>query len=127
MAPSVEVILWVASQERARAFWRAALAVEPVLDVPGMTAFDLDGVRLGLMPRDDVADLLGRGVVGEGGAPDAELYLRVDDVAAAVGRFLAAGRREISAPALRPWGEVAGYGLDPDGHVVALASRGGAA
>ena len=88
-----------------------------------MTAFDLGGVRLGLMPRADVAELLGRQVVGESGTADSELYLLVEDVEAAYGRFVAAGAAPISPPSQRTWGDVAGYVREPDGHVVAVASR----
>jgi uncharacterized protein len=123
VAPTAEVILWVASIDRARAFWRAALGAEPVLDVPGMTAFDLNGLRLGLMPRADIAELLGSAVVGPAGAPDSELYLLVDDAETAFARLLAAGASVVAPLARRPWGDIAGYGLDPDGHVIAVASR----
>lgn len=119
-----EVILWVASQERSRAFWRMALEAEPVLDVPGMTAFELGGVRLGLMPREDIAALLGAATVRDEPAPDSELYLLVDDVDAAFARLVSAGATPLSPPAPRSWGDIAGYVLDPDGHVVAVASRG---
>jgi len=29
----------------------------------------------------------------------------------------------ISPPTLRPWGDTVAYGADPDGHIVAFASR----
>jgi uncharacterized protein len=118
-----EVILWVSSQERSRAFWRIALGLEPVLDVAGMTAFDLDGLRLGLMPREDIGALLGPAVLHGDAAPDSELYLLVRDVETAFERLLAAGASPVALPAPRPWGDVAGYALDPDGHVIAVASR----
>jgi catechol 2,3-dioxygenase-like lactoylglutathione lyase family enzyme len=119
-----ELILWVASQQRSRAFWGAALDAEPVVDVPGMTSFDLGaGLRLGLMPREDVAALLGDAVGGAAGQAS-ELYLLVDDADLAYERFLAAGATAISPPSRRPWGDRAGYAADPDGHVVAVAERG---
>ena len=129
MPDAVEVILYVADQARARAFWAAALGREPVLDVPGMTSFELPGggVRLGLMPAADIVALLGPGLPdprSADGVPRAELYLLEANVAAAVDRLLAAGAVPVSPLLARPWGDVAAYFLDPDGHVVAVAERG---
>lgn len=124
----VEVILYVASQAASRAFYRVALDLEPVLDVPGMTSFELPGgVRLGLMPEEDAAELLGGSVPAPAnarGVPRAELYLLVADLDGACGRLRSAGARELSPAAMRPWGDTAAYFTDPDGHVVAVAERG---
>jgi catechol 2,3-dioxygenase-like lactoylglutathione lyase family enzyme len=128
MPDEVEVILYVADQARARAFWAAALAREPVLDVPGMSSFAvLPGLRLGLMPAADIAALLGQAIPdprSADGVPRAELYLLEPDVEVAVERLRAAGGREVSALAMRPWGDRAAYFADPDGHIVAVAERG---
>ena len=61
---AAEFILYVADQARATAFYRHVLAAEPVLDVPGMTEFDLGGATLGLMPAADMEDLLARQILG---------------------------------------------------------------
>ena len=55
--------------------------------------------------------------------PPAMHTLRVPDAEAAHARALAAGARELSAPAPRGWGERVGYCQDPDGHVLAFAQR----
>ena len=55
---AAQFILYVADQARARDFYRRVLAAEPVLDVPGMTEFDLGGATLGLMPAADIEALL---------------------------------------------------------------------
>lgn len=115
-----EFILYVADQARARDFYAVVLAQEPVLDVPGMTEFDLGGALLGLMPIADVETLLGDAVQpGEG--QRCELYLRRPGAAEALARAATAGGRMVSDLALRPWGETVGYVLDPDGHVLAFA------
>ncbi len=115
-----EFILYVADQARARSFYAAVLGQEPVLDVLGMTEFDLGGALLGLMPAVDITALLGEAVrVGEG--QRCELYLRRPDAAEALARVASAGGRVVRDLALRPWGETAGYALDPDGHVLAFA------
>jgi catechol 2,3-dioxygenase-like lactoylglutathione lyase family enzyme len=124
---TVHVILYVRDQAAASAFWRAVLDCPPVLDVPGMTEFAL-GTRvvLGLMPEAGIRALLGPSLPDPAqarGVPRAEVYLVVDDAAAYHARALAAGAVELSALARRSWGDDAAYGLDPDGHVIAFATR----
>lgn len=120
------LILYVADQRRSAEFYRAVLGVAPTLDVPGMTEFRLaEGAVLGLMPEDGIARLLGAGVAHPSaarGVPRAELYLVVGDAAAVHERAVEAGAREVSPVAAREWGHVVGYSLDPDGHVLAVAS-----
>ena len=118
---STELILYVADQNRARRFYAALLGLAPSLDVPGMTELDLDGLTLGLMPTADILALL-PGIDG-GQGQRCELYLRRPDADVILERLTRAGGRLLSPMAPRPWGEVVGYGLDPDGHVIALARR----
>ena len=119
-------ILYVADPARSVAFYRLALDRAPSLDVPGMAEFVLrDGCVLGLMPEDGIVRLLGAGLSHPSqarGVARAELYLLVADPAAAHARALAAGARELSPVLPRDWGHVAGYSLDPDGHVIAFAA-----
>lgn len=117
-------ILYVADQAASARFYRAVLAVEPRLDVPGMTEFALDGAVLGLMPVAGIRRLLGDALpdpTAGAGVPRAELYLVVDDPASLHARALAAGARELAPLAARDWGHAAAYSLDPDGHVLAFA------
>lgn len=118
-------VLYVRDQVASATFYRRVLAREPVLDVPGMTEFELaGGARLGLMPESGIRRLLGERLpdpARANGVPRAELYLRVLDPAAAHARALAAGGIELSPLAPRDWGDVAAYALDLDGHVLAFA------
>ncbi|MBX3464980.1 MAG: VOC family protein [Planctomycetes bacterium] len=127
---AAHLVLYVADQARSRAFYERALAIAPRLDVPGMTEFELPGgAVLGLMPEASIRRLLGPVLpdpAAARGVPRAELYLLVDDPRAAHARALAAGARELGAPAPRDWGHTAGYLLDPDGHVLAFAGVRGA-
>ncbi len=123
----MHVILYVAEQARATAFYRAVLAAEAVLDVPGMTEFRIsNSCVLGLMPEAGIRRLLGEALPDPArahGVPRAELYLVVPDAAAWHARALAAGARELSALTARDWGARVSYVLDPDGHVVAFAEE----
>jgi uncharacterized glyoxalase superfamily protein PhnB len=92
-----------------------------------MTEFTLaEGAVLGLMPEAGIKALLGQGLPDPAtarGIPRSELYLVVNKPGAHHERALAAGARELSPLARRDWGDDAAYSLDPDGHVIAFASR----
>ena len=92
-----------------------------------MTEFALGTqVVLGLMPEAGIRSLLGPSLpdpAAARGIPRAELYLVVEDAAAYHSRATAAGAIELSAMTRQSWGDNAAYSLDPDGHVVAFATR----
>jgi len=83
------------------------------------------GGALGLYERDGYAELVGAAPaeIPEGRVSAAYLYVRVDDVEAAVRQLEAAGGRSLGELAARPWGETAAWFADPDGNVVAVAQR----
>ncbi len=121
----IEFILYVKDQDQATAFYKAVLACEPTLNVPGMTEFELrDRVVLGLMPASGIRRLLGDAIQDPDLAdqiPRAELYLSVDSAQAWVDRALAAGGKLLSPVSLKNWGDCVGYVADLDGHVLAFA------
>ncbi len=129
LAEGVHFILFVRDQGAAARFYRRALGIEPSLDVPGMTEFELGaGTILGLMPEAGIKGLLGDAIpdpARAGGIPRVEIYLRVDDPAVWYQRAISAGARELSPLAPRDWGDEAAYAIDPDGHVIAFARRPG--
>jgi uncharacterized glyoxalase superfamily protein PhnB len=92
-----------------------------------MTEFTLGAhVVLGLMPEAGIRSLLGPSLpdpAAAHGIPRAELYLVVEDAAAYHARAQAAGASELSPLTRRSWGDDAAYSLDPDGHVIAFATR----
>jgi catechol 2,3-dioxygenase-like lactoylglutathione lyase family enzyme len=124
----VHFILYVADQRRSTSFWTAVLDRQPSLDVPGMTEFAVaQGAILGLMPEAGIRGLLGSKLpdpATASGIPRNEVYLIVGDPAAYHRRALAAGAVELSALALRSWGDTVAYSIDPDGHVLAFACNG---
>jgi lactoylglutathione lyase len=119
-----EFILYVQDQPRSRDLYRVLLDREPVLDAPGMTEFDLGGCKLGLMPASGIARIITPALphpdAGHG-VPRCELYLRVDDLAAAIARAVTASLAVVSPATDRDWGDRVAYFADPDGHVIALA------
>jgi hypothetical protein len=90
-----------------------------------MTEFPLaDGAILGLMPEAGIRKLLGPRLpdpATASGIPRSEVYLVVSDPGAYHLRALAAGAAELSALALRSWGDNVAYSIDRDGQVTAFA------
>lgn len=122
---TAHTILFVADQARSADFYSRVLSIEPRLNVPGMTEFEIStGAVLGLMPRDSVGRLFAGmlEIVDEYDfGKSAELYLLVDEAADYFQRAIENGASEISPMSLRNWGHLAGYCLDVDGHVIAFA------
>lgn len=119
------LIFYVLNQKVSSIFYARVLALQPQLDVPGMTEFRLgEGAILGLMPAAGIKRLLGDRLSdpnNAAGTPGAELYLLTDDPGAYHRRALENGAKELSPLSLRDWGHEAAYSLDPDGHVLAFA------
>lgn len=122
-----EFILFVADQERSALFYATVLGRQPVLDVPGMTEFDLgQGAKLGLMPETGIARIIGARLphpAQGNGLPRCELYLLVEDLDLAVAQCECAGATPVDAASDRDWGHRVAYFADPDGHVLALAKE----
>jgi lactoylglutathione lyase len=123
----IEFILYVADSAKSTEFYRSILHREPVLNVPGMTEFLLaPDCKLGLMPESGIAKILGNGTphpASGSGIPRCELYLAVADVHAEYLNAIQSGARSLHPVAARDWGDTAGYLLDPDGHVLAFATK----
>lgn len=123
----VEFILYVADQKLSRDFYSKILDKEPVLDVNGMTEFLLSGeCKLGLMPAKGIMKILGKTFPEPDtikGIHRCELYLEVLNIEECYSRAVEAGATELSPVALRNWGDKVGYLSDPDGHIIAFASR----
>jgi predicted enzyme related to lactoylglutathione lyase len=120
-------IIYVADQKKSRIFYKQVLQTPPVLDVPGMTEFQInENSKLGIMPEEGIFRLLGDTCASPPWPKDfprCELYLMVEDVEASFQKLIDSGGRTISPPSLRNWGDIVAYGADPDGHIVALAKK----
>lgn len=120
-------IIYVKDQAKSREFYRSVLSSEPVLDVPGMTEFEINkDAKLGIMPEKGIAQILGSGVPNPeagNGIPRCEIYLIVEEPETYLERLVYSGGKLISSVELRSWGDDVGYGADPDGHVLAFAKK----
>ncbi len=116
------LIFYVQDQPRSRNFYASILQLEPRLDVPGMTEFELrPGCVLGLMPQVGIKKLIPGLSFPEGAK--AELYLYVPSVEERYARALKTGATELISPRNFDWGDYAAYCQDPDGHVLAFAQK----
>jgi uncharacterized glyoxalase superfamily protein PhnB len=78
------------------------------------------------MPENGIKRLLGEALpdpTSASGIPRAELYLRVNDPTTFHQRAIKYGAKELSPVDKRNWGDIAGYSLDSDGHVIAFAAE----
>jgi uncharacterized glyoxalase superfamily protein PhnB len=123
-----EFILYCADQYRSTIFYEELLLRKPVLNVPGMTEFQLtDNVKLGLMPERGIAFILGEKIkhpASGNGIPRCELYIYTDEPDEYFQRAVKMNATAISEVAFREWGDTVGYVSDLDGHIVAFAKRG---
>lgn len=122
----VHTILYVADQNKSCDFYKAILRLEPQLHVPGMTEFKLSEKHiLGLMPELGIKKLLGDKLPDPSkasGVPRAELYIRVENPEPMFEEAVRLGAIALSPILERNWGGRAGYVMDTDGHVLALAT-----
>jgi len=127
MYPEFMIILYVADQQLSREFYHKLLQIEPSLDVPGMTEFNLSqGLKLGLMPEDGIARILGNKTPHPSsghGIPRCELYLLNEKHIEMFQSALDTGALEVSPVQDRDWGHSVGYVSDPDGHIIAFARK----
>ncbi|CAN5217111.1 hypothetical protein BH09BAC5_BH09BAC5_29100 [soil metagenome] len=120
-------ILYVKDQFVSRDFYSITLGIHPILDVPGMTEFELfSGVKIGLMPEKNIAKIISPPLPEPSianGVPRCEVYLYVENAADYLKRGILAGGKPVSELSLRDWGDQAGYIADPDGNVLAFANQ----
>jgi predicted enzyme related to lactoylglutathione lyase len=120
----VLTIIAVNRLEEAAAFYRAAFEWKLEVETPVYVELRAPGGhRVGLYQRDGFARNTGVAPlsVAPGELAPVELYLHTDDLDAAMDRLRAAGARELSPRAVRPWGDEAAYYADPAGTVLAIA------
>ena len=119
------IILYVADQKRSTQFYETILRKKSLINVPGMTEFQISDIfLLGLMPESGIAKILGNKAKHPetgNGIPRCELYLIVEGPQESLQLALSAGGKEISPAEMRSWGDTVAYCSDPDGHIIAFA------
>ena len=123
----IEFILYVKNQQMSAEFYSKLLMMEPILDEPGMTEFQLaESVKLGIMPEDGIYKILQDKTShpkSANGAPRCEIYLNVKNPDEYLERAVLHGAILIDDCKERGWGATVGYCADLDGHILAFAKR----
>ena len=122
-----EIILYVKDQRASALFYAELLNIKPVLDVAGMTEFQLNtNCKLGLMPEEGIAKIITPALphpAKANGIPRCELYLMVDDISVYYERTKKLNAKIVNEIAGRDWGDTVFYLADTDGHVIAFAEK----
>ncbi|SMC24962.1 hypothetical protein SAMN02745857_02020 [Andreprevotia lacus DSM 23236] len=113
------ILLGVSNIATATAFYEALGWPKAPTSHDGFAKFDLGGVVLGLLPREDFARDAGfASAEGNGFAGMALAYIArsADDVPRILDKAAALGAEVIKPATRNDWG-IAGYFRDPDGHL----------
>lgn len=125
LSEKIEFILYVGDQQKSTEFYTKLFGKVPVLNVPGMTEFQLtENSKLGLMPNSGIQNILKNQTPNPAsgkGIPRCELYLFVENLEEAFENALHAGAKLISPIEERNWGDSVCYFADLDGHILAFA------
>ncbi|MFA7687119.1 MAG: VOC family protein [Moheibacter sp.] len=125
LSEKIEFILYVDDQQKSTEFYTKLFRKEPVLNVPGMTEFQLtENSKLGLMPNSGIQNILQNQTpnpASGNGIPRCELYLFVENLKEAFENALHTGAKPISPIEERNWGDSVCYFADLDGHILAFA------
>jgi predicted enzyme related to lactoylglutathione lyase len=120
-------ILYVENQSISIEFYSKLLNQLPILNVPGMTEFNLsENTILGLMSSSGIKKLLDNKIdiySSSDKAAKAELYIVVDNIQDYYDRALSLKTIVLSEIKERDWGQKVAYFLDPDNYVIAFAEN----
>jgi len=120
-------IIYVSDQNKSTRFYSNIFQIKPILNVPGMTEFQLsESTKFGIMPEEGISKLLQNKTPHPSkgqGIPRCELYLKVTNAQQYIERALKFGGKEISKLQKRNWGDKVGYISDIDGHIIAFAEQ----
>ncbi|MCK9225614.1 MAG: VOC family protein [Candidatus Muirbacterium halophilum] len=117
-------IIYVKEQNKSRDFYKQVFKINPILDVPGMTEFKIEGISIGIMPKTGISNILDNKVIhADEKSIKCELYFYVDCPEQYLEILEKNGGNKISDPIKRNWGDIVGYGTDLDGNVLAFSKK----
>jgi catechol 2,3-dioxygenase-like lactoylglutathione lyase family enzyme len=110
------VTLAVTDLDVSRTFYSSAFGLAPVRSGRDHVFFNLDGTVLALFCADAMARETGAATAGPGSVAFSWNVEQEADVEATVRRVVDAGGCMLRAPHHKPWGALATWIADPDGH-----------
>jgi predicted enzyme related to lactoylglutathione lyase len=117
-------IIYVKDQKKSRDFYKEIFKINPTLDVPGMTEFNIDGVSIGIMPISGISKILENKIsIPDEESIKCELYLYVEFPDQYLEIVANNGGKIISNPIKRNWGDIVGYCTDLDGNILAFSKK----
>jgi len=120
----LHIILYVSNQQKSKSFYEKLFNITPVLDVEGMTEFNLlPNLKLGIMPESSIVKIFKNKTPDPSTGskiPRCELYLKVSKPLEYQEKAISLGAKLISAFAQRDWGDEVSYLADLDGHILAF-------
>ncbi len=120
-------IIYVENQEKTKMFFQLLLNKHPMLDVPGITEFELlDGSILGIMPDTRLGKLFSDRFEKKDkkkSLPHIEFYFISNNADTLHKRALELGATEIREFSNMDWGHRVAYSINHDGHIFAFAEE----
>jgi uncharacterized glyoxalase superfamily protein PhnB len=120
-----EIILYVENQNISKNFYKNILEINPRLDVPGMTEFEINsGCILGLMPYKNIKVIIPQSFSKfflDSNIPSCELYIITNEIDRKIKLAIENGAKILSPFEMRNWGHEVVYFSDPDSHILAFA------
>jgi len=113
--------LFVADNERAKAFYAKAFGLEPVFEDDSSAVFKLENTLVNLLVESAAPELIEPASLGSG--TRAQYTIWVDECDATVEELRARGVDFLNGPQDRPWGQRTAAFSDPDGHVWEIAQE----
>ncbi len=119
------VILFVEDLERTLAFYVDKVGLPLRFRAEGYVELAVEGSKFALLARSRVPELAGSAHAARpaSGAHEGSVTLLVQDVNRTYHELTARGVSFLAAPKDRPWGQRTAYFVDPDGHLIEIATN----
>lgn len=119
------VVLFVEDLDRTLAFYVDKVGLPVRFRAEGYAELTVEGSKLALLARSRVPELAGNAHANRpaAGTHEASVTLLVEDVDRIHRELAAHGVAFLGAPKDRPWGQRTAYFIDPDGHLIEIATN----
>ena len=119
------VVLFVENFEAMMEFYTEKVGLPVRLTAEGYAEFAVEGAKLALLARWRLPELLGDGQLErpKPGAHASAVTVLVESVDRTHRSMVERGVRFLGEPADRPWGQRSAYFMDPEGHLIELATN----
>jgi lactoylglutathione lyase len=119
------IVLFVEDLERTLAFYAGKVGLPVRFRAEGYVELAVEGSKLAFLARSRVSELVGDAHAGRptSGSHESSVTLLVEDIDRTHRELTARGVTFLGAPKDRPWGQRTAYFVDPDGHLIEIATN----